>query len=192
MNYKNGAFGLSFLVTIELAGLLCGCSTNASSRNHSPYHGDSRGFYETFTNQVDSPLPKPTGPFAVGRTDLLLTDTSRDILYRTVTNGSLMTSIWYPADSIRDRIPSPYVNPREMVAWVELFRKYGASWDASQLARLTNSSSHAFADVPVAPGPRKFPVILYVHGQVGLRTAETSGRAVHLVEHGINTRRLRG
>lgn len=184
MNYKNRVLRQSFLLVIGLAGLLCGCSTDASNDSHSPSHKDSHGFYEAFTNHIDSPLPKPTGPFAVGRTDLLLTDSSRDILYRTLTNGSLMTTIWYPADNIGNRIPSPYVNPREMMAWVELFRKYGARWDASQRARLTNSGSYAFTDAPLAPYPRKFPAILYVHGQVGLRT-DNSGSAEELASHGF-------
>ena len=37
-----------------------------------------------------------------------------------------MTTIWDPAGDVRGRTPGPYVNTREMMAWVELFRKYGA------------------------------------------------------------------
>ncbi len=169
---------------IQSAGLLGGCSTNTRDHGQSTSHKTSTGFYETFTNYVNSPLPKPTGPFAVGRTDLLLTDTSRNVIYRTVTNGSLMTTIWYPADHIGDRVPCPYVNSREMAAWIELFRKYGARWDSLQIARLTNSGSYAFSDAPLASKRSKFPVILYIHGQAGLRT-DNSGSAEELASHGF-------
>jgi dienelactone hydrolase len=116
--------------------------------------------------------------------DRLFTDSSRDILYRSVTNGSLMTTIWYPAGDVGNCSPGPYVNQREMTAWVELFRKYGAHWNASQIARLTNSYSYSFPDAPLAAHPRKFPIILYVHGQVGLRT-DNSGSAEDLASHGF-------
>jgi dienelactone hydrolase len=142
------------------------------------------GFYQGFTNYAASPLPKPTGLFAVGRVDRLFTDSSRDILYRSVTNGSLMTTIWYPVGEVGQRSPGPYVNQREMQAWIELFGKYGYHWDAAQVARLTNSYSWSFRDAPLSSRPRKFPVVIYVHGQVGLRTDNT-GSAEELASHGF-------
>ena len=186
MNYKRGVLGLAALFLLELAagGLLPGCKTRTAGPGDSVKHELSPGFYQTFTNRVDSPLPRPTGPFAVGRLERLLIDPSRNILYRTVTNGSLMATIWYPAGDVRGRAPGPYVSPREMTAWVELFRKYGARWDAAQIGRLTNSRSFSFPDAPFARQPRKFPLILYSHGQVGLRT-DNSGSAEELASHGF-------
>jgi dienelactone hydrolase len=95
-----------------------------------------------------------------------------------------MTTIWYPAGEVGQRIPGPYVNQREMQAWIELFGKYGYHWDAAQVARLTNSHSYSFRDAPLSSCPRKFPVVLYVHGQVGLRTDNT-GSAEELASHGF-------
>ena len=186
MNRKSCVVGVMALFLIELAAsvLVAGCAARTTGRGQSVRHEGSRGFYQTFTNQADSPLPKPTGPFAVGRVERLLPDPCRNILYRTVTNGSLMTTIWYPAGDVRGRNPGPYVNPREMLAWIELFRKYGARWDASQIARLTNSPSYSFSSAPLAPRPHKFPIVFYIHGQVGLRT-DNSGSAEELASHGF-------
>ena len=142
------------------------------------------GFYGGFTKHVDSPLPKPTGLFAVGRMERLFTDSSRDILYRSVTNGTLMTTIWYPAGEVGHWIPGSYVNQREMQAWIELFGEYGYHWGAAQIARLTNSCSYSFPAAPLSSRPRTFPVVLYVHGQVGLRTDNT-GSAEELASHGF-------
>ena len=161
-----------------------GCATRTPDNARSDGLGGTVGFYQGLTNQVDSPLPKPTGPFAVGRVDRLFTDSSRDILYRSVTNGSLMTTIWYPAGKVGQRMPGSYVNPREMQAWIELFGKYGFHWDAAQIARLTNSCSWSFPDAPLSSRPRRFPVVLYAHGQVGLRTDNT-GSAEELASHGF-------
>ncbi len=161
-----------------------GCATKTPDNTHSSEQGGTVGFYQGFTNRVDSPLPKPTGSFAVGRVDRLFADFSRDILYRSVTNGSLMTTIWYPAGEVGHRIPGSYVNQREIEAWIELFGKYGYHWDAAQSARLTNSYSYSFPDAPLSSRPRKCPVVLYVHGQVGLRTDNT-GSAEELASHGF-------
>jgi dienelactone hydrolase len=164
--------------------VVAGCATRTPHNTHSSEPGGAVGFYRGFTNSAASPLPKPTGPFAVGRVDRLLTDSSRDILYRSVTNGSLMTTIWYPAGEVGRRIPGPYVNQREMEAWIELFGKYGYHWDTAQVARLTNSHSYSSRDAPLSSRPRKFPVVLYVHGQVGLRTDNT-GSVEELASHGF-------
>jgi len=161
-----------------------GCATHTPDNPHSSKPGGIVGFYQGFTNHVASPLPKPTGPFAVGKVDRVFTDSSRDILYRSVTNGSLMTTIWYPAGEVGHRISGPYVNQREMQAWIELFGKYGYHWGAAQITRLTNSYSYSFPDAPLSSRPPKFPVVLYVHGHVGLRTDNT-GSAEELASHGF-------
>ena len=171
-------------MSLAVCGFATGCATRTPDHTRSSEPGGAIGFYPGFTNHVDSPLPKPTGPFAVGRVERLFTDSSRDILYRSVTNGSLMATIWYPAGEVGRRMPGPYVNPREMQAWIELYGKYGYHWNAAQIARLTNSQSYSFPAVPLSSHPRKFPVVLYVHGQVGLRTDNT-GSAEELASHGF-------
>jgi len=164
--------------------LVTGCATKMPDNTHSSEHGTATGFYQGFTNHGDSPLPKPTGPFAVGRMDRLFTDSSRDILYRSVTNGSMMTTIWYPAGEIVARRPGPYANLREMMAWIELFRKYGRNWNPSQIARLTNSDSWSFPAAPLASQPPNFPVVLYSHGSAGMPRDNTAS-CEELASHGF-------
>jgi dienelactone hydrolase len=186
MNRKTslGRFLSPLRKSLAACCLVAGCATRTPDNTHFSEPGRTVGFYQGFTNCAASPLPKPTGLFAVGRVDRLFTDSSRDILYRSVTNGSLMTTIWYPAGEISRRVPGSYVNQREMQAWIELFGKYGCHWDAAQVARLTNSYSYSFRAAPLSSHPRKFPVVLYCHGQVGLRTDNT-GSAEELASHGF-------
>jgi len=171
-------------ISLAVCCFITGCATRLPNAASSDCLGGFAVSYQGFTNRMASPLPKPTGPYAVGRVDRLLTDSSRNILYRSVTNGSLMTTIWFPAGEVGKRIPGPYVNPREMQSWIDLFGKYGFHWDTAQIARLTNSSSYSFPDAPLSSHPRKFPVVLYVHGHVGLRTDNT-GSAEELASHGF-------
>ena len=176
---------LAFLSWSLAAGcLVAGCATKSPDDARSGDSGGAPGFYQRFTNHIDSPLPQPTGPFAVGKVERLFTDSSRDILYRTLTNGALMTTIWYPAGEVGGRMPGPYVNPREMQAWIELLQKYGFSFAAAQITRLTNSPSYSFPEAPLSSHLRKFPLVLYAHGGVGLRTDNT-GSAEELASHGF-------
>ncbi|HVM62998.1 MAG TPA: hypothetical protein VMV72_19215 [Verrucomicrobiae bacterium] len=186
MNRDTSLRRLLPLLRVSLAAccLVTGCATKTSDSTRLGEQGGTTGFDQRSTKWVDSRLSTPTGPFAVGRVDRLFTDSSRDILYRSVTNGSLMATIWYPAGDVGDRSPSPYVNPREMLAWIEVFQKYGLRLDAAQRARLTNSYSHSFPGAPLLSRPHKFPVVLYVHGQLGLRTDNT-GSAEELASHGF-------
>ena len=186
MNYIASLRPFLPLLRLSLAAgcLVTGCATRSPDNARSGEPGSAQGFYQRFANHINSPLPQPTGPFAVGRMERLFTDSSRDILYRSVTNGALMTTIWYPAGEVGGRVPGPYVNPREMQAWIELFQKYGLRVDAAQIARLTNSPSYSFPGAPLSSHPRKFPVVLYAHGGVGLRTDNT-GSAEELASHGF-------
>jgi dienelactone hydrolase len=174
------------LLRLSLAAgcLVTGCATKPPDSARSSEPARPAGFYQKFTNHINSPLPQPTGPFAVGKVDRLFTDSSRNILYRSVTNGALITTIWYPAGQVGGRVPGPYVNPREMQAWIELLQKYGSHFEAGQITRLTNSSSYSFPEAPLSSHPRRFPVVLYAHGGVGLRTDNT-GSAEELASHGF-------
>lgn len=157
------------------------------SRDAKPYFFKWKGWQRRILSAVHKQgefAAAGAGPFAVGRLDRLFTDSSRDILYRNVTNGSLMTTIWFPASEVNGGTPGPYVNSREMLAWIELFQKYGFHWNAAQIAKLTNSYSYSFPEASISSRPRKFPVVLYVHGQVGLRTDNT-GLAEELASHGF-------
>ncbi len=89
MNCKSGRLNFLtwFLIGLAAGGLVPGCTTRTAQSTQSGGHEGETGFYQAFTNHAGSPLSKPTGPFAAGRVERLFTDKSRDILYRTVTNG---------------------------------------------------------------------------------------------------------
>ncbi len=159
-------------VSIFIAGHIATAQTQTGFQEYSQ-PSSSRQFYEGFARRVNTPLARPTGPFAVGRTDRLLTDTSRNVLYRSVTNGSLMATLWYPAVATQ-LSAGRYINAQEMAGWIEFCqKKRDRTFEAAQLARLTSSDSFSFPEAGLTLAPRKLPVVIYSHGQLGMRTENT-------------------
>jgi hypothetical protein len=63
--------------------------------------GQNQRFYRTFTNHLLTALPRPTGPFAVGTVDRVMSDPARTNLYRySPATNAFMVTFWYPADPV--------------------------------------------------------------------------------------------
>jgi dienelactone hydrolase len=120
-----------------------------------PVQSDMR-FYRTFTNILVTPLPLPTGPYAIGTTSRLITDPSRTNRYNVKTNGSFMISLWYPSLPQPGIFPSPYVEPQLAPRLASL---YGITQSI-----LSSFYSHSFSNVSVATNATPYPVIIYSHG----------------------------
>lgn len=103
-------------------------------------------------------LPRPTGPFPVGRARIHLVDNRRE---ETMTPEAgdwrqLMATIWYPAAAAGS--PAPYI---DVEAASPLFqRSYSFDGIENLLGVRTNSSAGA----RIARRPQRFPVILFSHG----------------------------
>lgn len=76
-------------------------------------------FDRTYTNHLYTPLPQPTGRYAVGNFSWLLTDPSRMDAARG-TNRQFMATVWYPAIAQAGVLPSPYMD-RQMVESGKIF-----------------------------------------------------------------------
>lgn len=154
--------------------------TNASTNTpvlavHRPVRrlGAQPAFYRTPTNHFVTPLPQPTGPYAVGVFDRLLTDTSRSNRYGIKTNSSFMASIWYPAENRAAFLPTEYVHEK----FVERFGSYFENPAAARYFR-------AFADTSCRPlRSARWPVILYSPGYTGHRRSN-SGKCEELASYG--------
>src|SRR5439155_15403374 len=109
-------------------------------------------FYRTSTNQLITPIPRPSGPYAVGTVSRLFTDPSRTNRYNIPTNSCFMVQFWYPAEPRAGVLPAPYLDPRIAVAW------YGSYDSGANLSLFKSGVSHALPLVPIATNQAPFPV----------------------------------
>ncbi|MFF0338687.1 alpha/beta hydrolase family protein [Kribbella sp. NPDC004875] len=112
----------------------------------------------TRSSPIPIRIPRPTGPFPIGTTELHLVDHGRDDPYVPGRARELMISIWYPAS--RSAAPAPYLQPLTAQVYGE-----GAAAALEQpLGTIdwTGAKSHAGLLAPVLPGRR--PVVLFSPG----------------------------
>jgi pimeloyl-ACP methyl ester carboxylesterase len=102
------------------------------------------------------PLIEPTGTWGVGRTSVEIVDRGR-----TMPGSSeprrLMLHIWYPTDS-----PSSFA---ARLPYMEGLDRAGPSITEEELGLLQLTETHSAAAVPAVPGSRRFPVLLFSHGE---------------------------
>ncbi|OOC55744.1 MULTISPECIES: alpha/beta hydrolase family protein [Nocardiopsis] len=124
--------------------------------------------------------PEPTGPYAVGRTELHLVDPDRGHPWvEEATTRDVMVSVWYPAGEDGGAEPAPYVTPSVAGALKSQLEQGGLHRDAVDLAA---SRANALQDAAVSDaGP--FPVVLYSPGFRESRFLNTSN-IEELVSHG--------
>lgn len=119
-------------------------------------------------------LPKPTGPYAVGRTLFDWTDPKRDDPYSSKIgkHRELMVWLWYPA-----AVP-PQSKPAEYIP---------SAWAAELPWRPVTIPSrirvHAVADAPIADGQPAYPVLVFSTGFGNLPSDYTS-LIEDIVSHG--------
>jgi dienelactone hydrolase len=142
-------------------------------------HFSSR-FYSLATNQFFTALAKPSGPFAVGRTTRVLTDTSRTNRYLIATNSSFMITIWYPAEPAPGTLPGAYIDPQLAAPLAE--PHVGSPGDVA--SRLGRFFAFSLPNAPVAFAGSPYPVVIYSHGYTFYRQ-ESSEKLEELASHGF-------
>jgi len=134
--------------------------------------------------QTGAALPKPTGRYAVGRTIVLWTDSSRH------ENPALSTGpprhipayIYYPAlpgtktANYHPRL-SAVKTPSNMAA---LASQFGDAW---KLVQANVIETHSFEDVPLPAGKETFPILFFSPG-MGLPVCSYSAQLENLASHG--------
>src|SRR5262245_45354427 len=103
-------------------------------------------------------LPRPTGPFPVGTTEVHLVDHGRDDPYVPGRPRELMISLWYPASRLAG--PAPYLPPLT----AELYAEDAAIalQQPADAVDWVGARSHAGLRAPVSPGRR--PVVIFSPG----------------------------
>jgi dienelactone hydrolase len=151
--------------------------TNSSSNalNYLDIDGTNfdKRFYRTHTNILITPLPKRSGPYAVGTVSRLLTDPSRSNRYNIPTNSSFMVTFWYPTEAKAGVLPEAYVESNATLY------SYLNERNPSIVAKFV---SHALPGLPLATNQSNYPVVIYSHGG-GFRRQNTD-KALELASHG--------
>ncbi len=119
-------------------------------------------------------LPRPTGPYAVGRTLFDWTDLKRDDPYSTALgeHRELMVWLWYPATVAPQSKPADYIP----AAWASKL-----PWRPVTLPGRIRV--HAVADAPLAPSQQPYPVLVFSTGFGNLPSDYTS-LIEDIVSHG--------
>jgi len=119
-------------------------------------------------------LPKPTGPYAVGRTLFDWKDPKRDAPYSTAIgkHRELMVWLWYPATVPPQSKPAEYIPS----AWASEL-----PWRPVTIP--SRIRVHAVADAPIADGQPAYPVLVFSTGFGNLPSDYTS-LIEDIVSHG--------
>ena len=120
-------------------------------------------------------LPKPTGPFSVGRTRIDLVDNSRSDKSGpdgTTATRELVVWLWYPATPADDATPATYLP----AGWEACDEIMGTSLGTRALA------SHAFTNTPANAAAGPYPVLLF--SPMGFSPLSYAAITEELASHG--------
>lgn len=113
-------------------------------------------------------LIAPTGPFPVGTTSWVVTDSSRQDAFAPGTLRQVRVVAWYPASEVRNGRLAPYLREGAQEA-----RSYETLQNtAGALKVLQNVFGHGLIDAPPAPAT-SFPLLVFSHGHRSVPSAST-------------------
>lgn len=127
-------------------------------------------------------FPRPTGPYGIGTTTYHWVDMSRPELF-TADPGDhreLMAQVWYPAKKEPSMRRAPYIQDADVLAPAIGRLLHMPEFVFSHLKYVT---TNAVASAPAADDKPDYPVLLYLTGIYGFRSANTF-QIEELVSHG--------
>lgn len=138
----------------------------------------SAAFLYLFTHSLD--LPLPSGPYAIGTTEIRLTDEKRDEIYTQAKDDrrQILVRVSYPAA----RGAAYELLPRDKIPGIAALIT-GALWPNRTTTWWGAIPTHARRDAPPASREQPYPVLLYSHGMGGYPEMNTV-LIEHLVSHG--------
>src|ERR1700728_446316 len=133
-------------------------------------------------------LPKPSGPFGIGRVAFDWIDENRpsDMVEDRGPHAELMVYLWYPTGSRSSEVRGvlfPGAKAIDLVRGVPDSLKaqaFGGNWPLVVSGAIT---SHAQDGAPILDKPRTFPVVLFSPGAYGT-SFQYSSAIEDLVSHG--------
>lgn len=149
-------------------------------------HGSVTYAKESTMSQVEPvkityTLPKPSGPYNIGTTELHLVDKDRNDFWTGIPNRELMISIWYPAKKNYRGKNAPYMHQGSAaVTDKNIAPSLGAEVGQIDWA---NFKTHAWLNAPTNKKLTSQPVILYSPG-FGVPRAAGTTQVEELVSKG--------
>jgi predicted dienelactone hydrolase len=127
-------------------------------------------------------FPKPSGPYAIGTLTYHWVDTSRPELFTPDPNDhrELMAQVWYPAQGEPAAPRAAYIQDAGAVTPALAGLLHVPSFFLSHLKYVT---THAVPAAPIADARASYPVLIYLTGLGGFRSASTF-QIEALVSHG--------
>lgn len=111
-----------------------------------------------------SPLPEPTGQYAVGVRAFELSDASRPGLFLAGPDAPrrLLVRVWYPAQDVSGLTPAPYFTEAETKSTA---RSLGALVGFPEFfTYVSHVKTNSYSDTPLIAGAANLPVVFYSHG----------------------------
>lgn len=130
-----------------------------------------------------SPLPKPSGPDAVGVREFELVDTRRTGVLASPPGAPrrLLVRVWYPAGEVTGLKRRPYFTEAEAKTTARTMGELFGFPPMFSYAKHVRTNS--WVDAPLKPGVRDLPVILYSHGYTAF-AGQNTVLFEHLASHG--------
>ena len=125
---------------------------------------------------------KPSGPYAIGTLTYDWVDTTRLEIFTADPNDhrALMVQVWYPARALPAAPRAAYLPDAEAVTPAMANMLHAPRYLLSHLKYVT---THAVTAAPIAEDQASYPVLIYLTGLGGFRSASTS-QIEALVSHG--------
>jgi predicted dienelactone hydrolase len=127
-------------------------------------------------------VPNPSGPYKIGTTTMVLTDSSRHEIYSGNPDDlrRFMVQVWYPAVPTASSVRAPWMANADIVApslsdYLHLPHFF--------LDHLTLMKTNSYIDAPADISGAPYPVLLFSHGWSGFR-AQNTDQVQELVSHG--------
>ncbi|EFH82134.1 alpha/beta hydrolase family protein [Ktedonobacter racemifer] len=128
-------------------------------------------------------LPKPGGPYAIGRTVFDWVDQARPetFAHKPGVKRELMVWVWYPAQSGASKEAASYLPSK----WAQAWNQYhgGSLFGDWLISRAETIHAHAFENVPLATNQARYPVLIFSPG-MGLLPTDYTTLIEDLVSHG--------
>ncbi len=114
------------------------------------------------TDSVPSFLPKPSGKYQVGTTELFLTDSSRKERFKKRNFRRIYVKIWYPAIPIENQSPDLYLQDYSAELIYDIFKSkdFSVEW----LNEIKKESSYSYNHAPLDTSFSKYPMLIFTPG----------------------------
>ncbi|NOR86081.1 MAG: hypothetical protein GQ527_00585, partial [Bacteroidales bacterium] len=114
-------------------------------------------------SEINQPfLPKPTGVYQIGTTELFLTDSSRKDRFKKKDFRRIYVKIWYPAQPAQEQKPELYLEnyPSDLIIDIFHSKDFSAEW----LEEIKKKPTHSYFNAPLDSRFAEYPMLIFTPG----------------------------